>query len=292
MIFPTRFKRFPGFRGSFLVTRPSAVKILFNRCFVMRVVITGAAGRIGAQMVEDLRAEHELVLIDRMPISGRTSIVADLADRKGAGLRKFWHFRAWESSFKSVDVVLHLAADMRHNASWDSVLHNNIQATWKVIEVAARYQVPRVVFASSNWAVRALEQALAPACYQPGGPKIGSADSPRPLRPYGISKALGEQAGRMFVEQKQLHSFIAVRIGAYAPEPHRSDERLRALWIGSRDIRALLRRCVESTGEGFHVVYGVSAQPIAPYDLTYTRDFLSWKPCQNSLDDCSGTENR
>jgi uronate dehydrogenase len=142
-----------------------------------------------------------------------------------------------------------------------------------------------MIFASSNWVVRGLEQALAPACYQPGGPKIGSADSPQPLSAYGISKALGEQAGRMFVDQGQLRSFVAVRIGAYAPEPYRSDARLRALWIGSSDIRTLLRRCVESTAEGFHVVYGVSAQPTAPYDLTYTGDFLSWDPRQNSLND-------
>lgn len=186
-------------------------------------------------------------------------------------------------SFEGADVVLHLAADARNAAPWRAVLRDNIEATWNVLRVAARYRVPRMVFASSNWAVRALEQALAPACYDPGGPKIGSADSPRPLSPYGISKALGEQAGRMFVDQGQLRSFVAVRIGAYAPESYKSDDRLRALWIGTHDIRALLRRCVESTADGFHVVYGVSAQSTAPYDLTYTRDFLSWKPHQNSL---------
>ena len=252
----------------------------------MRVVITGAAGRIGALMVEELTAKHELLLIDRVAVPQRKSIVANLAaTHAGAFGKAWWQFRSrsWMRSFEGADVVLHLAADVRHYAPWNSVLRNNIEATWNVIQVAANYQVPRVIFASSNWAVRGLEQALAPACYQPGGPKIGSADSPQPLGPYGNSKALGELAGRMFVDQGQLRLFIAVRIGAYAPEPNRSDERLRALWIGSRDIRDLLRRCVESTAEGFHVVYGVSAQPTAPYDLTYTGDFLSWKPRQNSF---------
>lgn len=126
---------------------------------------------------------------------------------------------------------------------------------------------------------------MAPACYQAEGPKIGSTDSPQPLGPYGTSKAFGELAGRMFVNQEQLRLFVAVRIGAYAPKPFRSDERLRALWIGSRDIRALLRHCVESTSEGFHVVYGVSAQATAPYDLTYTGNFLSWEPRQNSFNE-------
>jgi nucleoside-diphosphate-sugar epimerase len=284
MIFHRRHKHYLGFRSS-----APKVKNQFTPLSdpFMRVVITGAAGRIGALMVEELTPEHELLLIDRVRVPQRKSIVADLtANQSGAFGGSWWRFRrSWIRSFEGADVVLHLAADVRHDAPWKSVLRDNIEATWNVIQVAARYHVPRVIFASSNWAVRGLEQALAPACYQPGGPKIGSAHSPQPVGPYGISKALGELAGRMFVDEGQLRLFIAVRIGHYAPEPNRSDERLRALWIGSHDIRAVLRRCVESTREGFHVVYGVSAQPTAPYDLTHTRDFLSWEPHQTSMND-------
>jgi hypothetical protein len=109
------------------------------------------------------------------------------------------------------------------------------------------------------------------------------ADLPQPLRPYGISKALGELAGRMFVDQQQLRSFVAVRIGAYGPQANKTDERLRAIWIGVQDLRSLLRRCVESSSDGFHVVYGVSGQPTAPYDLSYTCNYLSWQPRQNAL---------
>jgi uronate dehydrogenase len=252
----------------------------------MRVVITGAAGQMGIQMVEELSEAHELRLIDRVRLPRRKSVVADLAQNHGGPLgRTWWRFgrASWIDSFRGADVVLHLAADVRNDAPWDSVYVDNIKATWNVLEVAARYQVPQVIFASSNWAVRSLEHSLAPACYQSGGPKIGSADSPQPLRPYGISKALGELAGRMFVDQRQLRSFVAVRIGAYGREPHKTDERLRAIWIGVQDLRSLLRRCVESSAEGFHVVYGVSGQPTAPYDLSYTCNFLSWQPRQNVL---------
>ena len=187
----------------------------------MRVVITGAAGRIGIQMVEELSEAHELSLIDRVPVPGQKvgccrSCQNQAARRENVVAFSDVHLGA--DSFEGADVVLHLAADVRNDAPWESVFRDNIKATWNVIEAAARYRVPRVVFASSNWAVRSLEQSLAPACYQPGGPKIGSADSPQPLRPYGISKALGELAGRMFVDQRQLRSFVAVRIGAYAPE--------------------------------------------------------------------------
>jgi uronate dehydrogenase len=252
----------------------------------MRVVITGAAGRIGVQMVEELSDAYELRLIDRVCLQRRKSVVADLARNHGGALtRSWWRFgcTSWIDSFRGADVVLHLAADVRNYAPWDSVYVHNIKATWNVLEAAARFQVPRVIFASSNWAVRSLEQSLAPACYQPNGPKIDSAAPPRPMGPYGISKALGEIAGRMFVDQRQLRSFVAVRIGAYGPEPDETDERLRAIWVGVQDLRSLLRRCVESSLEGFHVVYGVSGQPTAPYDLSYTCKCLSWQPRQNAL---------
>lgn len=258
----------------------------FRNVTIMRVVITGAAGRIGRQMVEELSDAYELCLIDRVRLPRRRSIVADLSRSHGGPLKRTWRRfgrSTWIDLFREVDVVLHLAADVRNDAPWDSVYVNNIKATWNVLEAAARYQVPRVIFASSNWAVRSLEQSMTPACYQPGGPKIGSAASPQPLRPYGISKALGELAGRMFVDQGQLRSFVAVRIGAYGPEPDETDERLRAIWVGVQDLRSLLRRCVESSSEGFHVVYGVSGQTTAPYDLSYTCNFLSWQPRQSSL---------
>jgi nucleoside-diphosphate-sugar epimerase len=250
----------------------------------MRVVITGAAGRIGIQMTEELSEAHELILIDRVSVPGRKSVVADLAAIPGNAERTWWSLRRrpWSSFFEGADAVIHLAADARNHAPWECVLRDNIQATWNVIEAAAKHRVPHVVFASSNWAVKSLERALAPACYQPGGPKITSADPPQPLCPYGISKALGELAGRMLVDQRRLRSFIAVRIGSYSPEPSISDERLSAIWIGVQDLRSLLRRCVESSSDGFHVVYGVSGQSNAPYDLSYTCKFLSWQAGQNA----------
>jgi nucleoside-diphosphate-sugar epimerase len=175
--------------------------------------------------------------------------------------------------------VLHLAANARPDAPWPLVLRDNIHATWNVLEAAAQHQVRRVIFASSNWAVKALERALAPACYLPDGPKIGSDAPPRPLTPYGISKAAGELAGRMFVDERRLGSFLAVRLGSYLPTPLQNGE-YRPLWIGTTDLRSLLRRCVEAEFAGFHVVYGVSGQPIAPYDLSYTNRLLAWRPQQ------------
>ena len=186
----------------------------------MRVVMTGAAGQIGRQLIGELSDRHELRLIDRVPVPQRKSVVADLAKKKikvfsGRTSRGFAAEALLISLFKGADVVIHLAADVRNYASWECVLRDNIQVTWNVIQAAVKYRVPRVVFTSSNWAVKALERQIAPGCYALDGPKIGSDILPCPLSPYGFSKASGELMGRMFVEQQELASFIAVRIGNF-----------------------------------------------------------------------------
>ena len=240
----------------------------------MRVVITGAAGRIGSEIVEELSGTHDLCLMDRTPVPSRASVVVNLAGSGAVG-----RLPRWTKTFQGAGAVIHLAADTRNLAPWKSVLHDNIEATWNVIEAAARHKVRRVVFASSNWAVKARERALAPACYANSGPKIASDVAPQPLYPYGLSKDFGELAGRMFVDDGQLGSFVAVRIGYFHADPP-EDENLRRLWIGSYDLRSLFRRCVEAEFDGFHVVYGTSAQATAPYDLSHSRHLLSWEPRQ------------
>ena len=248
----------------------------------MRVIITGAAGKIGKQVTEDLSGSHDLCLIDRSPVDGQASVVADLS--KDIVKKSWWPCSKsrpapWRENFTGAEIVVHLAAEPDPSAPWQKVVRDNIQATQNVIETAVKHGVRRIVFASSNWAVKAVEQELAPTCYRPDGLKISSGVPPRPLTPYGISKAFGELTGRMFVDEGQLESFVAVRIGCYDPDCPK-DEPLRYLWIGTQDIRLLFRRCVEAEFKGFHVVYGVSAQSTAPYNLTHTQRLLAWEPQQ------------
>jgi nucleoside-diphosphate-sugar epimerase len=246
----------------------------------MRIVITGAAGKIGRQIVEELSGAHDLILIDKRSVPGVSSITAELSRCRRQSVYAHWlglNGASWTKYLKGADVVLHLAAERSPQAPWKKVLRENIEATWNVCDAASRHHVPRVVFASSNYAVKALENELAPACYEPQGPKIGSEVPPRPLTAYGVSKALGEIIGQTFVAEGRLQSFVAVRIGAFSAIPSTASP-WRHLWIGTADIRSLLRRCIEKQFSGFHVVYGVSAQPTIPYDLSHTRGLLSWMP--------------
>ena len=244
------------------------------------MIITGAAGEIGGQIVEELSDSHELCLMDRRPVAGRMSMIADLS--KSYSWMRWLHrmrvseYPRWMQGFKGADVILHLAVDQRPTRRDRQLLFDNVKMTLNVIEAAVHHRVSRVVFASSNWAVKGTEHELAPACYLPDGPKIGSDAPPRPITAYGVAKAFGEISGRMAVDRSQLETFVAVRIGSFLPFPPEDERRTR--WIGVQDIRSLLRHCVEAQFSGFHVVYGVSAQPNAPYDLSHTRKLLCWQP--------------
>ena len=243
----------------------------------MNVLITGASGIIGREIVKDLSSRHKLRLLDCKPFPDSASIITDLSQCDGEVRLNNCHnykLKRWADAFKAVEVVVHLAVDASLFSTWR---HNNIQLTWNVFQATTKHRVRRVVYASSNWAVKALELELAPACYSPNGPKIGSNAYPRPKTPYGIGKACGELTGRMMVEDKELNSFVAVRIGSYNPNPTK-DEPYRQLGITKNDLCSLFRSCVEAEFNGFHVAYGVSAQKKAPYDLSYTRRLLSWKP--------------
>ena len=162
--------------------------------------------------------------------------------------------RRWNDAFTGAQAVVHLAADIdpgRLGKDPSQQHSGNVERS----RSCGEHRVPRVVFASSNWAVKAVETKLAPSCYDPGGPKIDSETPPFSLTAYGLSKAFGELAGRMFVDEGKLETFVAVRIGNYQPKPS-TDEIVRARWIGVEDIRSLFRRCVEADLKGFHVVYG------------------------------------
>lgn len=248
----------------------------------MRIVITGAAGNIGRIATEELERDHDLVLVDRRRVRGRPTILGDLSEDPAASRRR--RRASWDVAFEGADAVLHLAAVLHpvsfRRDGWIQVRRNNIDATWNVLSAAARNRVPRVVFGSSGWAIRAVDNHAEPPAGN--GARMGSDLPPRPLTTYGLSKAFGENAGRMFIDEGRLRSFIAVRIGFCPPRGRPpTNAWLRRRWIGLRDMAALLRRCLEADVEGYHVVYGASG-PDSPYDLTHTRNLLDWYPSEGS----------
>jgi nucleoside-diphosphate-sugar epimerase len=245
-----------------------------------RVLITGAAGRLGQVLMPSLAKHYEVVGLDRRrmpdPTFGHGSI------RRPHSLR---------AAFKGVDVVVHLAADPRWEAPWSSVLRTNIKGTRNVLEAARISGVRRVVFASSNnvtagyehdepWAsvVAGSYEGLDPAEL----PRISTRMPPRPTTPYAVGKLFGEAACRYYSERFQL-STICLRIGSVTPDDRPHTLRHFATLLTHADLVRLVRSAIEAPKDvRFFAGYGVSNNTWRLYDIDEGLSVLDFRPLDDA----------
>jgi NAD+ dependent glucose-6-phosphate dehydrogenase len=228
------------------------------------ILITGAAGNIGAKVAAHLRetGAYELRLLDQKP--GDNIIVADFG---------VWD-PAWAREFAGVDTVLHFAGDPRGKASWADVMRANVRGTQNVLRAAREAKVRRVVFASTN-------QVMLGYRFREG--PVTTEMPPMPLSPYGISKLFGEEMGRGFVEETGI-SFIALRIGYFQrgenlPGPHMQiGEWGQSMWLSNRDMNHAMERAIEAENVPFAVVNLMSNNPGMRWDLEHTRKTIGYGP--------------
>ncbi|USZ71176.1 NAD-dependent glucose-6-phosphate dehydrogenase Azf [Natronosalvus halobius] len=241
------------------------------------VLLTGAGGRVGTAILDDLANDYDWRLLDREPLTGEYAeahdcVVADIVDET-----------AVREAMEGADVVIHLAGDPRPEAPWDSVLRNNIDGTQTVLEAAVDAGVEKVVFASSNHAVGAFEtDERTPELYRVQDEfRLDGTELPRPGNLYGVSKAAGETLGRYYHDEYGL-SVCCVRIGNLTKDhPPIDYERGQAMWLSYRDCAHLFDRTIEAD-YGYEIVYGISDNDRKYYSLERARDVLGYEPRDNS----------
>ena len=241
------------------------------------VLLTGAAGRVGTAILDDLADVYEWRLLDRdppaEPLPG-TLIVSDITDEDRV-----------REAMDGVDAVIHLAGDPRRDAPWASVLPNNIDGTRVVFEAAVDAGVEKVAFASSNHAVGAYEtEPRLPDLYRPSDEfRLDGSELPRPGNLYGVSKAAGEILGRYYHDAHGL-SVVCVRIGNLAKgHPPADYERGQAMWLSYRDCAHLFERCLEAEYD-YEIVYGISDNDRKYYSLERAKEVLGYEPQDNSAE--------
>jgi NAD+ dependent glucose-6-phosphate dehydrogenase len=121
------------------------------------VLMTGAFGRVGTAVIENLSDRYSFDYIDKSESENHQSITADIRVLDQI-----------QSAFYDQDAIVHLAADASTDADWDSVLKNNIIGTYNCLEAARRAGIETFVFASSNHVVGQYESEMSPDIYEPG----------------------------------------------------------------------------------------------------------------------------
>ena len=182
-----------------------------------------------------------------------------------------------------VGAVIHLAGDPRPEASWDSVLENNIDGTQKMYEAAVESGVDRFVYASSNHAVGAFEtDQRTPEMYREDDEfLLDGEELPRPGNLYGVSKATGEVLGRYYHDTYGI-SVCNIRIGNLTKNhPPIDYERGQAMWLSYPDC-AHIHECALEADYDFEIVYGISDNDRKYYSIKRAREALGYDPQDNS----------
>lgn len=219
-----------------------------------RLLITGAAGRLGTVVRKGLGAQWQHLRITDLrsiddPEPNAEVVVCDLRD--GPAVSRI---------VEAVDAIVHFAGYPRE-AAWTQILASNVTPATLLWEAARNAGVKRIVFASSNHAVGWNRRD------DPSDP----GKRPRPDSRYGVGHAFTELMAGMYADRYGLAGF-AMRVGSMCPEP--TDARMLATWLSPGDLVRLTE--VGLTADySFEIVYGVSRNRLAwwnnarAYELGY-----------------------
>ena len=236
-----------------------------------RVLVTGAAGRIGSYFAKHAGEKYALRLmvrgdendIETLRPFGEV-VEADLAD-----------LNRLKELCRDIETVLHLAGDASPEALWKDLLETNIAGTYNVFAAAKAAGVRRVVYASSIHAVSG---------YSPDV-QVKTTESVNPGDLYGVSKCFGEALARYMAEREGVSS-IAVRIGAFQPvEAVQNEQGLPFLddFVSQRDLDQLLHCCIDAENVQFAIVHGVSDNRFKRLDISDTRARVGYTPVDDAM---------
>lgn len=228
----------------------------------MRVLVTGAAGSIGRTVTLGLcDRDHEVVGLDLVP--------------EPEGFTGTWHTvdcsdpDAVEAVFAAerLDAVVHLAGHP-DEGSLPASLTSHVVTTAALLDAMVAHRVSRIVYASSNHAVGRTPRR-----------ELVSDDAlPRPDTFYGVSKVAAEALLALYADRYAVDA-VACRIGSFLEEP----ATLRALstWLSPDDCVRMVEAALTAPAPGFAIVYGISANTRAWWDLEPGRR-LGYEPLDDA----------
>jgi UDP-N-acetylglucosamine/UDP-N-acetyl-alpha-D-glucosaminouronate 4-epimerase len=156
----------------------------------MRFVVTGGAGFIGSNTVEELvRRGHSVVVLDDLS-SGKEENLAESRNKITFIKGSITDIEVVRKAMHEAECVLHLAARTSVPRSVKDPIETNrinVDGTLSVLVAARDAKVKRVVFAASSSAYG--ETATLP--------KVETME-PQPISPYGLTKYVGELYAQAF----------------------------------------------------------------------------------------------
>jgi len=237
-----------------------------------RILITGAAGRIGTVLKQKLASHYDLVLADVIPIddpAGCIVIRGDIADMEAA-----------RRMVEGADVVVHMAANPDPNASWESLLEPNVIGLYNIFEAAHAANCRRVIYASSIHTIMGY----------PADQQVSTNMPVRPLDLYGATKVWGEALARCYADQRGL-SAICLRLGWVIDGADRAIQLTRETVLSRPhgddldmiltydDLVRLITASIEAPASlRYGIFHGISDNRWKRLDISDAREVLGYNP--------------
>jgi dTDP-glucose 4,6-dehydratase len=213
----------------------------------VRVLVTGGAGFIGANLIRYWRQQHpadELVVFDLLTYAGRRESLAELESERGfrfiqGDVTKIEEVRR---ALEGVELVIHLAAESHNDRAIEDptrFVQTNVLGTAVLLEACRHSGVKRFHHVSTDEVYGSLELS---------DPRRFTEDSPyRPRGPYSASKAGSDHLVRAWFETYGMPATISNCGNNFGP--FQFPEKLIALSI-TRLLRGLP---IQLYGDGRHV---------------------------------------
>ncbi len=152
----------------------------------MRILVTGGAGFIGSNIVDKLlENDHDVVVLDNLA----TGNIENIKDKNVEYIAD--SILDDNLNLSDIDVVIHHAAQINVRTSVDKPIYDgdvNILGTINILEKMRKYDVKKIIFASSGGAVYGEPQYL----------PVDEKHPINPMSPYGLSKFCGEEYIKLY----------------------------------------------------------------------------------------------
>ena len=229
----------------------------------LRILITGARGRIGRFLVPALvDAGFEVTAVDTVTSPdadpGAHHVVADITHRE-----TIQHLLAGH------DALIHLAAHPTAQ-TWGEIEAANIRGAVSALEAAGENGLGKLIFTSS---IHVCGYAHVEDRFDQNTPL-------RPDGPYGVSKVFGEAVAR-HVHERFGTSVFVLRVGTCRPRPLTMRE--RTTWISPADFVRLVLACLEPAASGYRMLWAFSTNRNANIDRSDWAT-IGYRPCDDADD--------
>jgi nucleoside-diphosphate-sugar epimerase len=250
----------------------------------MRILITGAAGKIGRAIRSELAgAGHALRITDILPTADAEGESFQLDVTDGGAVRR---------AVEGMDAVVHLAYGIDRSDKTVADIHPhfdvNVKGTYFLLWACQHHKVKRFVYTSSFSVFGTLHELARGGLDEQSPPILRS--------PYGLTKRLGEEVCEFFALNRGVN-VVCLRLGGvvdaqewedwkqYTPVKHARLNRPRELYSfykGLRthvdDVARAIRLAVEAESTGYELVHIAGANNDRVTSIERARQILGFEP--------------